>query len=434
MKSYLRQLIGLLILTAFGSGVLKTIQYHLSTSFQVNSHPELTAQKPLFESDFASTKIHTETHAASLVELKDGRLRAFWFAGTREGARDVQIHSAVFDPRNSKWSAEQVVATRDDTEKSVLRYVSKLGNPVCGRASDGKLWLIYVTVSLGGWSGSSLTVKTSANEGKTWSAARRIITSPFLNVSTLVKGAPFLYSDGTMGLPVYQELNNDFGEILRFDKDGHLIDKQRLSTGTDDGLQPIVLVKNDNDAQVLMRNSGSKYSQQVISVSTKDGGQHWTSPIHLPLFNPNSALSAVMLSHQRILAVVNDQNRQGISKGRDALSLMISADGGSSWKLIYRLEDQLEARKDPLDAASYYNSAKVLASRSANGMMRSAVDAHAESAKSAMCKADNCGFEFSYPYLIQIKNGDFHLVYTWNRSFIKHVWFNQAWIGQQLHQ
>jgi hypothetical protein len=34
--------------------------------------------------------------------------------------------------------------------------------------------------------------------------------------------------------------------------------------------------------------------------------------------------------------------------------------------------------------------------------------------------------------LIQTRSGDFHLVYTWNRSFIKHVQFSRAWLDQQL--
>jgi predicted neuraminidase len=67
-------------------------------------------------------------------------------------------------------------------------------------------------------------------------------------------------------------------------------------------------------------------------------------------------------------------------------------------------------------------------------MLRAELNAYAATAKSAMCKDGDCGFEFSYPYLIQTKNGDFHLVYTWNRSFIKQIWFNQAWIDQRLNK
>lgn len=425
-------LLGLLIVIAFASGFLKTIRHQPSTGFRTDFHPVTFPQKPRFQSDFASSQLHTQTHAASLVELNDGKLRAFWFSGSREGAKDVQIHSAVFDPGTNRWSAEQVVATRQDTEKSVLRYVGKLGNPVCARAPDGKLWLFYVTVSLGGWSGSSITMKTSSDEGKTWSAARRLVTSPFLNVSTLLKGTPFFYGDGTVGLPVYHEFIGKFSEILHFDQNGNVIDLQRLSAGQDRGLQPVVLAKSTFDALVLMRNASRKNMRHVIAVSTKNGGRTWSEPGDISLLNPNSALSAIVLPDQRILAVVNNQVRQGISKGRDALALMISADDGNSWKMVYRLENQTAARGNPLNPTSYFKVVEKLATKTANGMTSSDAEAHAESARNAMCAGNECGFEFSYPYLIQTRNGDFHLVYTWNRGFIKHVGFNLAWINQQL--
>jgi predicted neuraminidase len=49
-----------------------------------------------------------------------------------------------------------------------------------------------------------------------------------------------------------------------------------------------------------------------------------------------------------------------------------------------------------------------------------------------MSTAQGNSFEFSYPSLIRTKRGDFHLIYTWNRAFLKHVEFNQAWLNQHL--
>jgi predicted neuraminidase len=302
-----------------------------------------------------------------------------------------------------------------------MRYISKLGNPVAGRAADGTLWLYYVTVSMGGWAGSSITAMTSVDEGETWSPARRLITSPLLNISTLVKGAPFLYSDGTMGLPGYHEFIGKFGEILHFDQTGKLIDKQRLSAGNDHGLQPVLLARSANEALVLMRHTGDVH-RKVISVSTSDGGQHWTAPVKSALSNPDAALSAVALPDGRLLAVLNNQEQK-----RDALSLMISADNGNTWKTVYQLEDQ---RNKKLDETHYLNTVAGLA----KNMVATDVGAYVESAKAPMCTGRDCRFEFSYPYLIQARGGDFHLVYTWNRSFIKHVWFTQAWLDQRLKE
>ncbi len=55
-------------------------------------------------------------HAPSLVELTDGRIRAFWFTGSPEGASDVAMHAAVFDPDTGQWSAEKPVLTRSHAE------------------------------------------------------------------------------------------------------------------------------------------------------------------------------------------------------------------------------------------------------------------------------------------------------------------------------
>ena len=409
------------ILVAFGIGAFKASPYHAVAGFQVPAQAVSSNGEARFQSRFASSMQHIQTHAASEIELKDGRIRAFWFSGSREGAKDVEIHSAVFDPAQGTWSAEQTVATREGTEQSVLRYISKLGNPVAGRAADGTLWLYYVTVSMGGWAGSSITAMKSFDEGATWNPARRLITSPFLNISTLVKGAPFLYGDGTTGLPVYHEFINKFGEILHFDKTGKLIDKQRLSAGKDHGLQPVVLVKNANEALVLMRHNGEAH-RKAISVSTGDGGQHWTAPAKTALSNPDAALSAVALPDGRMLAVLNNQEQ-----GRDALSLMISADGGSTWRNVYQLEDQ---RSLQTDEAHYLKTVASLA----KDIVANDVGAYVESAKSPMCSGNDCRFEFSYPYLIQARSGDFHLVYTWNRAFIKHVWFTQDWLDQRLKE
>ena len=412
-------------LICFGISFFKVSGNRAPEAFQARPAMAFGTSEPRFQSRFASSRQHIQTHASSLIELKDGRIRAFWFAGSREGAKDVEIRSAVFDPVNEQWGAEQTVASREGTQQSLLRYVSKLGNPVAGRVADGTLWLYYVTVSMGGWAGSSITAMTSIDEGATWSPARRLITSPFLNISTLVKGTPFLYADGTMGLPVYHEFISKFGELLHLDQTGKVLDKQRLTIGGNGALQPVVLVKNPSDALVLMRYSGKDTPRRAISVATNDAGQHWTSPVKTALPNPDAALSAVVLPDGRILAVLNN-----MEQGRDALSLVISTDGGSTWKNVYQLEDQ--QNKQP-DEAHYLKIIEALA-KDTDAKAANAPGEYVTSAKRQECPEHSCRFEFSYPYLIQAQHGEFHLTYTWNRSFIKHIRFNQPWLDQQLKE
>lgn len=70
------------------------------------SAASLPAQQPSsygrFNHDarFVSFAPGRAVHAASLVELHDGRSRAVWFSGSREGAGDVSIKTSVLDAVN----------------------------------------------------------------------------------------------------------------------------------------------------------------------------------------------------------------------------------------------------------------------------------------------------------------------------------------------
>lgn len=417
-------LLGLTLL-AFGAGFAKALNRPVQVAFQPPAVVAPSGDAETLRTRFVSTTAGPHRHAPSLVELRDGRLRAFWFSGSREGAPDVEIRSAVFDPNGGGWSTETTVADRAGTQRALLRYVKKLGNPVAERAADGTLHLYYVTVSLGGWAGSSITTMTSADDGTTWTAPRRLITSPFLNISTLVKGAPFHYVDGTIGLPVYHEFIGKFGEVLRLDAAGRILDKQRLTHGRA-ALQPVVLVRDGGRAQVLMRH-GDGGPNRVIGSTTDDAGRHWAVPANTTLANPNAAVAGVALPGGELLAVLNN-----IESDRDALTLVASTDGGASWRTLYTLEDQRALREHQPDRAAYAAGVKALA-LAADASLSDAA-AFATSSSEHMCVGQRCNFEFSYPYMVLTARGDVELVYTWNRSFIKHVGFSRAWITQRLKE
>ena len=426
-----RRALSLLVVAAFGAGFYKAAQRPPAALFQQQAAartlttPAASREPAGMQSFFASSRQHTQTHAASLIELKDGRVRAFWFSGSREGAPDVEIHSAVFDPAVGQWGEEQSVAGRRGTQRALWRHIAKLGNPVAGRAADGSLWLYYVTVSLGGWAGSSITAMRSTDEGATWSDPARLVTSPFLNVSTLVRNAPIQYEDGTLGLPVYHEFVSKFGELLRLDAGGAVMDKQRLAPGGSGALQPVVLVQDKIDARVLMRYAGPP-PHRAVTVTTQDAGRHWSAAEKSELPNPDSALSAIVLADGRMLAALNN-----VEQGRDALALMISADGGATWKTVYQLEDQ--RGQQPGEAAYLARVTDLLgkSDQKAALALTSGHKEHLESVRQQACTPQGCRYEFSYPFLLQTQRGDVHLVYTWNRTFIKHVRFSSEWVNRQ---
>jgi len=457
MGKYQRLALLAFVLTAFSMALFKASGWHVSYGFRMPPVPEVkTPEKTVvvkqvvvrkkgrrqtvrvaetvapqgrIDSHFASSRVNVQTHAASLVELKDGRVRAFWFSGSREGAADVTINSAVFDPAQGKWSEEQVVTGRSDTQRGLHRYISKVGNPVAMRAPDGGLWMFYVTVSLGGWAGSSISMMSSNDEGASWSAPRRLITSPFMNISTLVKAPPFLYEDGTVGLPVYHEFISKYAEVLRLDKTGKVIDKQRLATGGQGTLQPVVLVRNEKEATVLTRYAGKDETPRAMTMTTEDGGRRWSKPTKSAMKNSNAALAALVLPDGKWLAVFNDQEQ-----GRGNLSLQISSDAGATWQELRRLEEMSRLHGAQLDDATCTGLVEGLARSSDERLEEDAqgLAAHVDSAKRWVRGDGGCRFEFSYPYMIQTHDGDIHVAYTWNRTFIKHVVFDSLWLQQRL--
>lgn len=200
-----------------------------------------SVQAPFYSSRFASSDLDEFVHASSVASLPDGGLMAVWFAGSREGAADVQVRGSRYDAQEAEWGEEIVLATRESTESATQKHIRKLGNPVIALAPDNRLWLFYVSVSIGGWAGSAINAMYSDDLGENWSAPKQLITTPFLNISTLVRNAPVFHRDGTIGLPVYHEFLGKFAEYLYISPAGDVVDKTRISRGKH-SLQPTIVL------------------------------------------------------------------------------------------------------------------------------------------------------------------------------------------------
>ena len=368
--------------------------------------------------------------AVSLVELKDGSVRAFWRAAGRGGAADAAIISAVFDPAANSWSEAQEVSGRAATRRSLRRQIGGVDDPVATRAANGALWLFYGTDGFAARRSSAIVLMSSEDEGLHWSAPRRLVTTPFLNFGTRIKAAPFVYADGTMGLPVQHQFITRFPEILRLDQTGKVIDKQRLASGGRSALQPLVLVRGEKEALAFSRAENAE--RRVLSMATDDGGRHWQPAQTSGLRNPDAALAALALQDGALLAVLNDPER-----GRESLSLQGSVDGGASWRELTRLEEMNGlgnaglAKSQCLEVTAHLLRSSDPALRNADAAQLSL---RLAAAGPQVLRQGGCHFEFSDPAMIRTGNGDIHIAYTWNRTFIKHLRIDQRWLTQRLKE
>ena len=306
-------------------------------------------------------------HASTIVETRSGLVVA-WFGGTREGAPDVGIWLARHE--RGQWTAPLEVATGLQPDGS--RH--PCWNPVLFGAPDGALMLFYkVGPSPQAWWGM---VRTSRDEGKTWSDARRLpdgILGP-------IKNKPVQLADGTLIAGSSTE-STDRPSVWRvhFERttDGGLTwTSAHLPPAGDgrniDAIQPSILVHPRGVLQAV----GRTRSQRVFETWSSDGGRTWTPIALTSLPNPNSGIDAVTLSDGRHLIVYNHT-----TQGRSPLNVAVSRDG-RTWNPVHVLESEPG--------------------------------------------------EYSYPAVIQAADGRVHVTYTWKRQRIKHVVLDTASLGKPL--
>lgn len=391
----------------------------LEYRFQLNEARSAGEETPLFEQQFVSSGETARVHAPSLVEMNDGRLLATWFAGSREGAKDVEIHGAYFNPNSAHWSASFTITNPTLTQQS-RRYIRKVGNPVITTGPDGQLWLFYVSVSIGGWATSQINLIRSANFGASWSTAKRLISSPTFNLSTLVKGTPFLYQDGTLGLPAYHEFAGKFGEILHISPEGDVMGIDRLADGSF-SLQPIILIEGEQKATIYLRYAAEKEPHHLLTQSTETGGEQWSRPKQIPILNPNSALTGLR-DTKKMLLVLNDTD-----DWRDRLSLKLSQNSGRTWQNAFVFEDRSALTESHPSKAIFLQHLEDDLKKM--GITKSGrLKQLQQQISQQICKGERCTFQYDYPYMIRSKAGVYHLLYTWNRGLIKHIRFNDAWL------
>lgn len=307
-----------------------------------------------------------QCHASTLVETADG-LVAAWFGGQHEKNPDVGIWlSRQVDGR---WTPPVQIV--DGSESETIEYAC--WNPVLFQPRNGPLMLFYkVGLNPRLWWGALVT---STDHGVHWSAPRRLGTSSKLfeanpNLLGPVKNKPIQLKDGSILCPsstenegwrIHFELTRDLGKTWQVI--GPLQEGEKL-----DAIQPSILTYENGKMQIVCRTQ-----QGVLGTSwSQDGGQTWGPMQAMNLPNPNSGTDALTLQDGRQILVYNHSIRKPGRNGRHTLNVAVSRDG-VAWKTCLTLEN------------------------------------------------DDGAAEYSYPAVIQTRDGRIHITYTWRRQSIKHA-------------
>jgi len=348
----------------------------LPSSVYLLPEPPTTADEPLFQQTWVSFEETDEAHSASIALLNTGQPVAVWYGGTKEGHADVALFLSIL---NNTWSTPIVIADRLTTEKGLSRYIRKVGNPTVHVWPDGNLGVFYVSVSVGGWGASAINYIESFDNGRSWSKPNRLVTSPFLNISTLVRTNAVERHDGHIELPVYHEFVGKFSESLIISRDIQVIDKRRISWGKD-SLQPAIAPLDETTALALLRYAGEPPGRIWSAISTNTG-ENWTKPELINLPNPNAAVALLNTGDGNLLLALNDTQ-----DGRNRLSLATRPIDAGRWQIVRTLE--------------------------------------------AETNTPEVEYEFSYPSFVMDSDDNIHLVYSWNQKRIRHTKFNLAWLSK----
>ena len=237
-------------------------------------------------------------------------------------------------------------------------------NPVLFQPKEGPLLLFYkIGPNPDAWWG---LVRTSRDEGRTWSGPRRLpdgILGP-------IKNKPVQLANGDILAPTSSE---DHGWRVHFERSADGGETWTKTEAINDGkkieaIQPSILLHGDGRLEAVGR---TRKSGKVFEVWSQDQGKTWGEMTLTDLPNPNSGTDAVTLADGRFLLVYNHS-----AKGRSPLDVAMSRDG-KQWERAVILDAEL-------------------------------------------------GGEFSYPAIIQTRDGLVHITYTWKRQRIKHVVLDPA--------
>jgi predicted neuraminidase len=310
----------------------------------------------------AEPPITTNSHAATLVEIKPNEVMAAWFGGSYEGAKDVGIYFSTY--KNKTWSAPQNLI------KPLIRQGDTLAcwNPVLFKSKSATLYLFYkVGKNPREWFGAMISSK---DDGVIWTEAKYLpngILGPIRNKPVEIIPGTILCGSSTESVEknewrshveTYTEATGEWAKI-------EIPDHQNF-----DIIQPTFLVHSDKIVQMLFR---SKHNKLITSWSV-DSGKNWKNTDSINVINSNSGIDALALSKKSFL-LVNNPLKQGKDwfNGRNVLDVEHSKDG-IHWEKLFDLENQPEG-------------------------------------------------EFSYPAIIQTSDKKIHVLYTYNRKYIKHVVF-----------
>lgn len=260
---------------------------------------------------------------AAIIPLKDGALLLGWtefYAGNDADYGPARIVGRVSTDGGFTWG-EKFTLVENDGGCNVME-VNFL------RLKDGDIALFHSQKNTES-TDLRIMMRTSGDEGKTWSAARQL--SPSNKYTGLTNGRSIRLGTGRILLEAFEDgdsyccLSDDDGRTRR--------DSQRVRPAQGECWEPACVELKDGTVMMLMR---TLLGGQYKSIS-KDGGESWGEPLPTPLVGTGSPASISRISTTGDLLVI--WNHDPGPNNRNPLTAAVSKDEGETWQHFKNLED-----------------------------------------------------------------------------------------------
>lgn len=307
---------------------------------------------------FGDDRPFASCHASTLAAAPDGTLLCAWFGGTGEKHPDVGIWLSRFVA--GAWLPPVRAAKVNETAH---------WNPVLFAPGDGKVHLFFkVGPEIPFWQTYWMT---STDNGATWSPPAELVPGDNSGGRGPVRCKPIVLADGAWlagasseqgpWLP-FADRSEDGGKTWTRSENFDLEKNKLPGKGA---IQPSLWERSPGNVRAFMRSRGGK----IWAADSADGGRTWGAVFETELPNNNSGVD------------------------------FVAAPGFGNW-MVYNPNSQNWGARSPISLAK---------TEDGDHWARFADLEHEP------------GKEFSYPAMIQTKDGGIAISYTWKRERVR-VW------------